>query len=985
MESIAYQNNQVDPFRYYITLHPDTFPTKESFNLAFITHWFKRKGLSKRYTLEEIFEFCANGRAFIPSHIETDGEEYSFISSQLLVIDVDDKSKVLEPEQALELLRDVCAGLFFTSSHGIEGNRYRLVFILDKAIKDEQIYKSISIEVTKRLNSMGIPADTQIIGAMQRIRTGTKGYIISDLQARLSIDEYLEIARQEQKKVLQEKAKKMMDYVDRKVAFEYSFEELKERAKVIGYVEGYKNWERLAYSLKSYVQEGFIDDSEGYEIFSILCGGNDETTYWENLRNPNRISIGTFIGTSNEAGFKRTFKYYHAVSSKSFQNQNIEVRRFEKYISTDFAKEVLTAEQSVLIKSPTGSGKTTNFVNGAKELTTENISRYYLFSVPTQALVDQIAATEKILGVRGLLDSIFKKIQAYHNAGNRVIVVTYDMAAATVDMIRRINPFASFSLIIDEYHNLVYGFNYRRQAIEELYKLRYIVKSFVGLSGTPDDVLKTDFDKEIHIETKYSKAPCAVWGAITYRSKNDEEQSLIQLLKQKADHGKKLLVFIQNKDMITRIQKILSKLGIKARTITSDSKKHNPAYKTIVEHSRFPEDVQVLLTTSVLSDGISILNENIEYECIAVCSMQSPNFNVAMIRQMSNRFRNPYRAFYLFMQVAIKKTEYTFNIDQAHEYEKKLAQNAVDLLNEQFSGQGNTKLFSSARIEKQFGIQFDENECASYHELRLRHNVALEKSRYYSGFRNQFITALESLMEMKAKESIDISKHIEQESIDLTPFEEEVLRLKAIDKEDKNELAEAIATNFTEIVYQSFQDDNEDVLKVFKEVSTIEHYSCLKRLSQVASYELCLKIVKQVKRRADIHSFIQRIEALTHILIFSKVNRTTPTKEVFLEIQKYMGQFLSKKDLDEIAKKVGKKYKRSKKVDADYIIKNYFYHEKVRSQKERFTILHILTSNHVKVEFSVTDLDIQETMNNLLKTSDIENGDLLLKIIHQLD
>jgi hypothetical protein len=44
MESIAYQNNQVDPFRYYITLHPDTFPTKESFNLAFITHWFKRKG-----------------------------------------------------------------------------------------------------------------------------------------------------------------------------------------------------------------------------------------------------------------------------------------------------------------------------------------------------------------------------------------------------------------------------------------------------------------------------------------------------------------------------------------------------------------------------------------------------------------------------------------------------------------------------------------------------------------------------------------------------------------------------------------------------------------------------------------------------------------------------------------------------------------------------------------------------------------------------
>lgn len=942
---------------------------------------FKKKGLSKRYTLEEIFQFCSEGRAIIPSHIETDGEEYSFISSQLLIIDVDDKKSVMEPEQALELLKGVCAGLFFTSSHGIEGNRYRLVFVLDRAVKDERLYKWISIEVTKRLNRLGIPADEQIGGAMQRIRTGTKGYIISDLQARLPTDEYIELAKKDQQRAFREKAERMMDYAERKDTFVYSFEELKERAQAIGYVTEYKEWEKLAYSLKSYVKEGFVEDWEGYEIFSILCGGNDETPYWENLKNP-KINIAAFIAASNKAGFKRSFKYYHAISSKRFSQQHIETKRFKKYISTDFAKEVLAAEQHVLIKSPTGSGKTTSFVNGAKELTPDNPSRYYLFAVPTQALVDQIAVNESILGVRGSIESIFKKVQAYHQAGKRVIVVTYDMASTTVDMLRRIKPFSSFSLIIDEYHNLIYGFNYRRQAIEELYKLRTLVKGYIGLSGTPDDVLKSDFDKEVHIETDYSKAPCSMWGAITYQSKNDEEASLIQLLKQKAESGRKLLVFIQNKDMIIRIRKILTKEGIKTRTVTSDSKKHNPAYKTIVEQSRFPEEIQVLLTTTVLSDGISILNENTDYECIAVCSMQSPNFNVAMIRQMSNRFRNQYRAFYLFMQQAVKETKYFFNIDQAHEYEKQLAQNAVDLLNEEFSGQGNTRLFSSARIERRFGIRFNEEAQASYHELKLRHNVALEKNRYYSTFRDQFILALDPLMEIQAKPAVDITKYIEQETIDLTPFEEEIARLQAIDKKEKHEREEAIAENFTEVVYQAFQEDNEEILKSFKKVATAEHFACLKRLSPVASYEVCLKVVQLVKRRADIYSFINRIEALSNILIFTKINRTTPTKEAFLEVEKHTGQFLSKKQMDAISLSVGKKYKRSKKVDVDYVIKNFFFHEKRRVTRERFTILHVLTSDDVKQEFNMSDNEIQNTMTNLLKNNHVENGELLLKIIN---
>src|SRR4051794_32166376 len=76
--------------KFYITLHPHTFPTRESFELGIITNWFKRNGRSERYSIEEILKLSSEGRCYIPAHIETDGTEYEFISSQLIFIDVDD-------------------------------------------------------------------------------------------------------------------------------------------------------------------------------------------------------------------------------------------------------------------------------------------------------------------------------------------------------------------------------------------------------------------------------------------------------------------------------------------------------------------------------------------------------------------------------------------------------------------------------------------------------------------------------------------------------------------------------------------------------------------------------------------------------------------------------------------------------------------------------------------------------------------------------
>lgn len=968
--------------RFYLTLHPGTFPTKESFELGKITNWFKKYGLSKRFTIEEIFKFSTEARCYIASHIETDGKQYEFVSSQLLFLDVDDDECVTDPQRVLEQLKDICAGLFYTSSHGIKGNRYRLCFILDNAVRDTRHYMDIFVQLTKRLNHIGIPADTNTQDGLQRIRTSTNGYILSNPNARLNVNEYLQLAQKEREKEFEAKKNKLIDFADRKEYRSYSFEELKERASIIGYVSEYKEWERLAYSLKSYAEEGHITDEQAYEVFSILCGGNDETKYWEGLK-PRGITIGSFIHASNEKGFKSNFRYYHAVSDKVHSKIPIECYKFDRHITSSFAYEILTREEKTLVKAPTGSGKTTSFLDGAKAfaLTKEKPSRFFLFAVPTVAICQQIVADhDGVLGIWGERGDIFKAIKEYQNDNGRVIACTYDMAKPITELIKKINPFATFTIMIDEYHQFVHGFKYRRAAIESLYALRYNARGFIGLSGTIDDILKNDFDKEIHIETKNSAAPCRMWGAITYSKMKDEEVSLIQLLKQKATSGKKLLVFIQNKDMIQKVYRALSVIQISVRTITSDGKKGNKTYTHIVETSTFPEDVQVILTTTVLSDGVNINNDNVNYECIVVTSKKSPIFNVSLVRQMSNRFRNTYNAFYLFMLDARKDTKYHYNIEQAHQYEKGLAEKSVELLTQEFNHKDDIRLYRAAKLERKYGIEFI-NGVPTFSELHIRHNVSVEKSDFYGVFRNKFIEACSTLLEIKPSPSINISNYLETTRVDVSDIERTIIELQQVEIIGRQQLIENLAIYYSAIVHQAMKEGNEGVIKEFKRVSTPEHFSCLENISKFTEYETALKIAKKITRPNDTYAFKNRFNALLDIMYFSAIHRTTPTRSLFKAVSKLVDKQLTKSEIKEYAKKIAKKSKMAKVADVEHVINYYFTHEHTRTKHERFTTLKTLTAEDLIQEFDLSSKEFYFIMHNLIQKEDELKKQILLNSI----
>ncbi|WP_010309271.1 DEAD/DEAH box helicase family protein [Kurthia senegalensis] len=498
----AISTEEIKPItkKYHIALHPEKFPTKDSFNLGFITSWFKKKGRSNLYTLQEIFELCSEGSCIIPSHIEPndEGTNYRFISSKLMFMDVDDDDMQTDPEQVLNQLSEVCAGLFFTSSHGIKGNRYRLVFVLDDYVREESIYKAIFSVLADELEAIGVKVDRQVNSPLQRMRTSTKGYIISNLNATYSVSRATELIERKSKEQMKDRAKKFERIIDNEYKI-YSFEELKIRAEKIGYVEDINEWLKLGYSLKSYIQEGYIDDIEGFEIFTILCGGNDESVFWNNLK-ANNITIGSFIKASNDAGFLADYKYYHAIGD-TVNKLDVKRVRFEKYIPSDYAKLLLMEEKNILVKSPTGSGKTHSFITAAKELAEtlrkEERTHYFIFAVPTIAICDQVANDQNILSVRGetentksslktvlteedgkiflrvdlsdtFNDSIYHKLSDYSYEGKRVVVCTYDMAEAVYSMLEKIQPFSSFSLIVDEYHQFTTAYGYRKKLLKVL-------------------------------------------------------------------------------------------------------------------------------------------------------------------------------------------------------------------------------------------------------------------------------------------------------------------------------------------------------------------------------------------------------------------------------------------------------------------------------------------------------------------------------------
>jgi len=95
-------------------------PTNEK--MGILTNYMKYDARIERMTIKKLLDKLSNGHNAIISNYELDhNHSIRFVSSSLIMIDVDDDEEVTDPKQVLNDLKDYCTGLFYTWSHGIKG------------------------------------------------------------------------------------------------------------------------------------------------------------------------------------------------------------------------------------------------------------------------------------------------------------------------------------------------------------------------------------------------------------------------------------------------------------------------------------------------------------------------------------------------------------------------------------------------------------------------------------------------------------------------------------------------------------------------------------------------------------------------------------------------------------------------------------------------------------------------------------------------
>lgn len=945
--------------KHQVIVHPKSFGNQpQGYEMGKVTNDIK--GMYGEYIpVTKILDYFTKGHCIMLSNMQIDNENrFSFISSSLFAIDVDDIDKKTNPKEVIMMLKDKLVGLFYTFSHGKEGkgNRYRLLFQLDRVITDEKKMKAIISLIADYLYKQGIPVDTQAKNPLQIVRGGNKGYELVNAANKLNADELLDRIKRNNLKEQQEKYSKFgKDYNP------VPFKALKEMAECIGYIptgtgQG-ELWKRLVIALKHYVNTGFITQDEGFELFEIISGGEQSQRQWERLPASGQATIGSFVYEARKRGYKGKYTY---LANKDIQETyNKETIKVNKYIPTEVAKNIIESRERVLVDSPTGSGKTTSFLTAFKELQ-DSSNHYYIFSVPTITLTEQCAIKERVMGVKGQTKDLFKKINTYIKNQNRVFVSTYDMAPVLIDMLQTMNePLKiSYTLVVDEMHKFVtdYDKGYRYDAVCQLNEAGKKARSFVGLSGTIDDIYKNDFDKVIHIDNGNPASPCKEFVVYTYKKQKEALAELIKLIEIWTTE-RRLLVFIQSKEKMMMVRDALRQHGINVRTISADSKK-NPTYRQLVENETIEEGVQVVLSTSVIADGVNIKN-SLEWEVIAVCNDFSSLFNYSAMKQISNRLRNEYRRFSLFMMEPKEEDQKLFCIESAYKWRCDAASKLAEEINEH--PYFDKRLFRSSEIEKKYGIHEGE-EGLEVDTLFLRHSVSNEQERYYKYKRFAFIKVVEKVLHKKLLGILDVTEEIKKKEIDLTGIKEVLDKLEEQAKKSDAEKEESILQTFDNDVYQAFVEQNEEIINGFRKATIPRHFACISTLIKIADYETCKKVVSSVKRDADSHAFFNSISSVIDANYFLSVNRPNGTRKVFLELLK-LDEFMTnqeyKKELERIAKKVKLTVKDVKSVEKLVIF------EKKRLPKVGTRVKRVvspITADHIADTHDITVSKIYEIM-----------------------
>jgi len=858
-------------------------------------------------TMQEMALKCVNGSIFISAELDTTyikrRTKDTFRSSTVLTLDAD---KVPNLEVLKEAVKDNASFLYETFSSTKENPRCRIIYQLKKPIANYDLYRRTCLHIAKNLERKvtGLEIDRQSMDALHIFLPGQDLHVF-DYNNEFD-NEHLNSALIHE--IVEDKRKsadKKVQALSSNNIYVFTHKEIEKMIDCLGYIEDRDVWIKCGMALKKYAKDGFISDQEGYELWS-KHNDKDKNTWDKGLNNIRSITIGSLTHYAREKGYVAPNKLDNAsIDCVSFQ--------YKSYISehNDLLDSIITSEQRLLVDAPTGSGKTFSFIDAMKrqEVTYNTV---YVFFTPYRALTEQVGREYNVTAIVGNdgkkvdENKLFNTVKEALNQNKRVFVLTYDMAKPFQNIIgslRKENT--KFHCVVDEWHKIQDDYNYRGAAIRNLLSFLKDCKTVIALSGTTQEIDVSNFEQKIvftPIEPRDTFDSFLVVKTKEKKGYLSEVAYLIENLKTKLNN--KTLLFLNNMKELKLLWGALSKRGIKASVLNSASKRSD-VYRSITEEGTIPNDIDVILTTNVIADGVSIKNDH-NFSVIVVSHENSPIYKATQIKQMSHRLRNKYNHFILY--ALNKEPKENSKLIEPHTHYHWLKEVAEELRQEMAIYQPGR--FYASVLERDCAI-YQENDEVKVDNIRLRHQ-SYSRFDYSMRFRTDvFVKTVENILKQQIKSVGTVRSIVERwenEEV-LSDYKEAVQSLKEIQELEEKEKLEQFPKVYDEHMHIAVTTSDEELLRELKKSIHHRHYKALLSIAPLTDFETSSKLIGRVKKDAQIHEYSNMILNLIEVIGFKAGTVDNKTKKVLSELSLHIGKEYSNEEINDVVKGMAKRFK----------------------------------------------------------------------------
>jgi len=952
-------------------------------------------------------------------------------NSNIIALDVDDDTGRTNP---IDVFNSIGANaLYYSYSHNTWSdfngyqNAYRLIFICDETIADRSLYEHIRNEYINKIYGRFPelrPHETEngkLKGGIDKVSidsflfgTSNKDYKINEEAPKVNVQSF--VYAYNKKRLFESMVARKTNKNFAGLRSVVNDSKIIHVANQIGDTNGYldhKEWETVAIGLWNSAQLGEIEEETALEALQILDGYNRSETYYQKFKRPldqlpedKQATIGSFNRLASQKGINyRVYTYQTTKQNEQTQTPiNTNTINIERYISKDDMLTIIKdSVKKALVTAPTNSGKTYATIEAGKEYLNQNKETFIYFATPSIALSRQIAEKyslgEALEGKKNV-DNIIKG--AIYD-GSRLITGTYDKARL---ILRKLPKDMKLTVIVDEAHQEVNAYNYRRKAINDLFNLadNGRVNKFIGLTGTPEEINLENYQQlnRIYQSNQQPLAERLVFPLYQKASLFTEVTTRSIIKEVKA--GKKVLAFINNKKQIERIRKALRKVDIAVQTVTSDSR-NSQTYTYLAKYEAFPKDTQVILATSVIADGININNDE-NYSCvIAPHYQEAPFFNTATLRQATNRFRQTYNKIIVplfiksdleeFREQNTKAFDFEPNYRELLEDSEKTSHILYDFFKDTpdlFKGsiiEHASSLFNPTK-EKRFNYWEAYNERKKRDSGRSDYNkrivedleelteqklvidkravrlqISKDKADYYSYFPFAFIKKVQSMLNMEGEQVDAYSYFANEDESDRQTIQETINYLKAMANKENQEKADRLTETLTEDLYSDLQNEyysnndqwreDSELIKNAKQALADFHYSGLKSIITFLDYDEAIKELQLIEKKEQANQLVNDLDALTYLKHKARRKARGKIQPTDLYINELENEISKHEDLisasvkNEIISNVAKTIKKRKsKKDVKRIFNKFFtISASKRTRNKRLNSYSLITHKHI--------------------------------------